>query len=41
MWARQREATEAEERLRRVREEDSLGIVERRTPAGMEEPAGD
>ncbi|MCO5145862.1 MAG: ABC transporter ATP-binding protein/permease [Aquamicrobium sp.] len=40
MWARQREATEAEERLRKVREEDALGIVERRTPAGME-PAGE
>lgn len=39
MWARQREATEAEERLRKVREEDALGIVERRAPAGME-PAG-
>ncbi|HRP79173.1 MAG TPA: ABC transporter ATP-binding protein/permease [Aquamicrobium sp.] len=40
MWARQREATEAEERLRKVREEDALGIVERRAPAGME-PVGD
>ncbi len=39
MWARQREATEAEERLRRVREEDELGIVERRAPAGAEPPA--
>ncbi|MBE0692047.1 MAG: ABC transporter ATP-binding protein/permease [Aquamicrobium sp.] len=39
MWARQREATEAEERLRRVREEDELGIVERRAPAGVEPPA--
>jgi ATP-binding cassette subfamily B protein len=33
MWARQREATEAEERLRIAREEDELGvIVRRRTP---------
>jgi ABC-type transport system involved in Fe-S cluster assembly fused permease/ATPase subunit len=33
MWNRQREATEAEERLRRVREEDDLGIVLRGKPA--------
>ena len=33
MWNRQREATEAEERLKRVREEDDLGIVERKAPA--------
>ncbi|MDQ6435133.1 ABC transporter ATP-binding protein/permease [Mesorhizobium sp. LHD-90] len=33
MWARQREATEAEERLRIAREEDDLGVVvRRRTP---------
>ena len=33
MWARQREATEAEERLRRAREDDEEGvIVRRRTP---------
>jgi ABC-type transport system involved in Fe-S cluster assembly fused permease/ATPase subunit len=33
MWARQREATEAEERLRLARETDELGIVvRRRTP---------
>ncbi|WP_274629441.1 ABCB family ABC transporter ATP-binding protein/permease [Arvimicrobium flavum] len=33
MWSRQREATEAEERLRIAREEDELGIVvRRRTP---------
>ena len=33
MWNRQREATEAEERLRKVREEDELGVVtRRRTP---------
>ena len=33
MWARQREATEAEERLRIAREEDELGVVvRRRTP---------
>jgi ATP-binding cassette subfamily B protein len=30
MWARQREANEAEERLRRAREEDELGVVVRR-----------
>nr|WP_175584968.1 ABC transporter ATP-binding protein/permease [Phyllobacterium pellucidum] len=33
MWNRQREATEAEERLRRVREEDDLGVVLRGEPA--------
>ncbi|MCB1448451.1 MAG: ATP-binding cassette domain-containing protein, partial [Rhizobiaceae bacterium] len=33
MWSRQREATEAEERLQRVRDEDDLGIVERKAPA--------
>lgn len=33
MWARQREATEAEEKLRQAREDDDLGvIVRRRTP---------
>ena len=33
MWDRQREATEAEERLRRAREDDDLGVVvRRRTP---------
>jgi len=33
MWARQREATEAEEKLRQAREEDDLGVVvRRRTP---------
>ncbi|MEO9706747.1 MAG: ABC transporter ATP-binding protein/permease [Nitratireductor sp.] len=33
MWDRQREATEAEERLRRARETDELGVVvRRRTP---------
>lgn len=33
MWDRQREATEAEEQLKRMREDDSLGIVtRRRTP---------
>lgn len=33
MWKRQREATEAEERLRQAREEDDLGVlVRRRTP---------
>jgi ATP-binding cassette, subfamily B, heavy metal transporter len=30
MWARQREATEAEERLKRMRESDDLGVVVRR-----------
>ncbi|MFC5583872.1 ABCB family ABC transporter ATP-binding protein/permease [Nitratireductor kimnyeongensis] len=33
MWNRQREATEAEERLRKARETDELGIVVRRQPA--------
>jgi len=33
MWSRQREATEAEERLRRAREEDELGVVVRKVPA--------
>ena len=33
MWDRQREATEAEERLRIAREDDELGVVvRRRTP---------
>ncbi|GHC68901.1 ABCB family ABC transporter ATP-binding protein/permease [Limoniibacter endophyticus] len=32
MWDRQREASEAEERLRAVRESDELGIVERKRP---------
>ena len=33
MWDRQREANEAEERLRKVREEDELGVIaRRRTP---------
>lgn len=36
MWARQREANEAEERLRRAREDDKLGIVERGARAGAE-----
>ena len=30
MWDRQREATEAEERLRRAREDDELGVIVRR-----------
>jgi ABC-type transport system involved in Fe-S cluster assembly fused permease/ATPase subunit len=34
MWNRQREAAEAEERLKRVREEDDLGIVARGPKAG-------
>jgi ABC-type transport system involved in Fe-S cluster assembly fused permease/ATPase subunit len=33
MWSRQREATEAEERLKKAREEDDLGVVERKAPA--------
>lgn len=33
MWNRQREATEAEERLRKARETDEMGIVVRREPA--------
>ncbi|PZO77358.1 MAG: metal ABC transporter permease [Mesorhizobium amorphae] len=35
MWARQREATEAEERLRAARENDDLGMVVRRRPEGV------
>jgi ATP-binding cassette, subfamily B, heavy metal transporter len=33
MWSRQREASEAEEKLKKVREEDDLGVIERRAPA--------
>ena len=33
MWARQREADEAEERLRRARETDEMGLVVRKAPA--------
>ena len=33
MWSRQREATQAEEQLKRVRESDDLGIVTRGEPA--------
>ncbi|WP_336743269.1 ABC transporter ATP-binding protein/permease [Aureimonas altamirensis] len=33
MWTMQREASEAEETLRRAREADALGVVERRAPA--------
>jgi ATP-binding cassette subfamily B protein len=33
MWSRQREATQAEEQLKKVRESDDLGVVERRAPA--------
>jgi ATP-binding cassette subfamily B protein len=33
MWNRQREATQAEEQLRKVREEDDLGVVLRGKPA--------
>ncbi|MEX6505039.1 ABC transporter ATP-binding protein/permease [Jiella sp. M17.18] len=32
MWAMQREATEAEEALRRAREADEMGVIERRRP---------
>ncbi|HWK13391.1 MAG TPA: ABC transporter ATP-binding protein/permease [Rhizobiaceae bacterium] len=41
MWDRQREATEAEERLRRARQEDDLGVVvRRRTPEVAAEVEG-
>jgi ATP-binding cassette subfamily B protein len=33
MWNRQREATEAEERLRLARESDKMGILTRKKPA--------
>ena len=33
MWNRQREATQAEEHLRKVRESDDLGVIERGAPA--------
>ncbi|MGN7291711.1 ABCB family ABC transporter ATP-binding protein/permease [Rhizobium sp. SAFR-030] len=33
MWNRQREATQAEEHLRQVRESDDMGVVVRKTPA--------
>ncbi len=33
MWNRQREATQAEEMLRHVRENDELGVVVRKPPA--------
>lgn len=33
MWSRQREATQAEEQLKRVRENDDLGIITRGEPA--------
>lgn len=33
MWSRQREATQAEEHLRQVRENDDMGVVVRREPA--------
>ncbi len=33
MWSRQREATQAEEQLRKAREDDELGIVNRLEPA--------
>ncbi|MCF3641569.1 ABC transporter ATP-binding protein/permease [Rhizobium sp. TRM95111] len=33
MWSRQREATEAEEYLKQVRESDELGVVVRKAPA--------
>ena len=39
MWDRQREATEAEEKLRRAREEDELGILVRRRTPEVEEGA--
>jgi ATP-binding cassette subfamily B protein len=34
MWNRQREATQAEEHLRQVRESDDLGVIVRGQPAG-------
>ena len=33
MWTRQRVATRAEEQLRRARETDDMGVIERKTPA--------
>ncbi len=33
MWNRQREATQAEEHLKQVRESDDLGVVDRLAPA--------
>jgi hypothetical protein len=33
MWSRQREATQAEEHLKQVRESDDLGVVNRLAPA--------
>jgi ABC-type transport system involved in Fe-S cluster assembly fused permease/ATPase subunit len=36
MWDRQREATEAEERLRKAREQDDMGIIVRRRPAEVQ-----
>src|SRR5690606_26956115 len=38
MWSRQREANEAEERLRRARGEDEVGLVVRKAPAYEEKP---
>ena len=38
MWDRQREATEAEERLRLAREEDEMGVVVRRKPLEVAAP---
>ncbi|MCY0147594.1 ABC transporter ATP-binding protein/permease [Hoeflea sp. G2-23] len=37
MWDRQREATEAEEQLKRMREDDALGIVTRRRTPEIDE----
>jgi hypothetical protein len=40
MWDRQREATEAEERLRKARETDEMGVIVRhRTEPGGEKSA--
>jgi ATP-binding cassette subfamily B protein len=33
MWNRQREATQAEEHLKQVRESDDLGVITRLAPA--------
>ncbi|WP_306228687.1 ABCB family ABC transporter ATP-binding protein/permease [Mangrovibrevibacter kandeliae] len=35
MWAMQREASEAEEALRRARQSDALGVIERRRPENV------
>lgn len=37
MWSRQREANEAEERLRRAQEEDEMGVIVRKIPSYVEQ----